>query len=70
MGIERAQLAIGAKGSDVLELQLVLGLPHDGVFGGQTEEAVKAFQREYGLQADGVVGQAVWDTIDREVYGL
>lgn len=70
LGIERAQLMSGSKGSDVIELQLALGLPHDGVFGNQTKETVKAFQRAHGLQADGVVGPATWDTIDSEVYGL
>lgn len=30
----------------------------DGVFGGETEEAVKAFQRKNGLEADGRVGPA------------
>jgi len=31
-------------------------LPIDGVFGPQTREAVREFQRQYGLQADGVAG--------------
>ncbi|MGY3910761.1 peptidoglycan-binding protein [Aeromonas piscicola] len=70
LGIERAQLMTGAKGSDVIELQLALGLPHDGVFGPQTKETVKAFQRAHGLQVDGVVGPTTWSTIDSEVYGL
>lgn len=70
MGIERAQLMTGSKGSDVIELQLALGLPHDGVFGSQTEQTVKAFQRAHGLPVDGVVSQSTWDTIDSEVYGL
>ncbi|MNR68278.1 putative peptidoglycan binding domain protein [compost metagenome] len=54
----------------MIELQLALGLPHDGVFGSQTEETVKAFQRAHGLPVDGVVSQSTWDTIDSEVYGL
>lgn len=68
--IERATLSQGSRGSDVLELQLALGLPHDGIFGSATKSTVLAFQSTHGLTADGVVGRATWDTIDREVYGL
>lgn len=32
----------------------------DGIFGGKTEEATKKFQKEYGLEADGIVGPATW----------
>lgn len=51
-------------GDDVLALQERLtelgfdtGRP-DGVFGRQTEQALKGFQREYGLVSDGVCGPA------------
>lgn len=37
----------------------------DGVFGPGTEEAVKAAQQKFGLQADGVVGGATWAAILR-----
>ncbi|WP_421210024.1 peptidoglycan-binding protein [Aeromonas enteropelogenes] len=68
--IERATLSKGSHGSDVIELQLALGLPHDGVFGQATRDTVEAFQSAHGLNPDGVVGRMTWDTIDREVYGL
>ncbi|WP_199315452.1 peptidoglycan-binding domain-containing protein [Aerosakkonema funiforme] len=35
----------------------------DGVFGSDTQIAVKAAQRNYGLNADGVVGQSTWRAI-------
>jgi Putative peptidoglycan binding domain len=44
------------RGGGVRSLQRVLGLTADGVFGPNTERAVKRFQRRQGLSADGVVG--------------
>ena len=38
--------------------------PIDGVFGNATESAVKAFQREREIPADGVVGKVTWINID------
>jgi peptidoglycan hydrolase-like protein with peptidoglycan-binding domain len=36
----------------------------DGTFGTKTESAVKRFQRDEGLTADGVVGPKTWERID------
>jgi peptidoglycan hydrolase-like protein with peptidoglycan-binding domain len=36
----------------------------DGHFGDQTESAVKAFQHDHGLTADGIVGEVTWLNID------
>ena len=34
--------------------------PVDGVFGPETEEAVRTFQRVFGLTQDGIIGKATW----------
>jgi peptidoglycan hydrolase-like protein with peptidoglycan-binding domain len=49
-------LMIGSSGDDVACLQLRIGLIPDGRFGPRTQIAVKAFQTNAGLTADGVVG--------------
>jgi peptidoglycan hydrolase-like protein with peptidoglycan-binding domain len=50
-------LSSGAEGRQVKLLQQALGGVHiDGVFGSETEQAVRSFQTSRGLAADGVVG--------------
>ena len=62
-------LRLGLRGSAISQLQQRLrrlGFFNgavDGVFGAETENAVKAVQRNYGLDADGVVGSATWDAL-------
>ena len=48
----------GSRGDMVRQIQKALHLLADGIFGSQTEEAVKNFQRKNGLKADGIVGPA------------
>jgi len=55
-------LARGSRGPEVTELQKRLNMlgyvvgPIDGIFGRQTESAVRLFQKEHGLAVDGIVG--------------
>lgn len=53
----------GSTGEEVRTLQKFLNLISDGKFGEITEEAVKEFQREQGLFADGIVGVKTWERI-------
>jgi len=53
----------GSKGSHVKELQAALELSADGIFGADTELAVRKFQSENGLTADGIVGTKTWEAI-------
>src|SRR5262249_57794075 len=47
----------GSEGKQVEQLQRALGgIKVDGIFGPETEEAVRQFQAGRGLAADGVVG--------------
>lgn len=53
----------GSKGKNVTLIQQALGIKADGVFGAQTEEAVKAWQSSHGLDPDGIVGSLTWATL-------
>lgn len=46
----------GDRGPEVREVQRALGIADDGIFGPDTERAVKRFQRRHGLADDGIVG--------------
>ena len=50
----------GSKGAEVKELQGLLHILQDGVFGPITEEAVIEFQKANGLTPDGIVGDNTW----------
>ena len=66
----------GQKGASVLLLQ---GILHklgyditdvDGIFGGETFDAVKSFQSDMGLDDDGVVGKNSANAIVSELWAL
>ena len=42
----------------------------DGIFGGNTESAVRAFQRSVGLTADGIAGCRTWKKLTSSVVGI
>ncbi|MDM9583660.1 peptidoglycan-binding protein [Nostoc sp. GT001] len=64
-------LRIGLRGSEVVKLQQQLRKlgflkgDADGDFGETTEAAVKAAQKRYGLEPDGVVGGSTWEVLLR-----
>ena len=64
----------GCVGGGVRELQAGLNklggsLRVDGRFGPLTEEAVLRFQRDQGLETDGIVGAATWNALIQAVNG-
>lgn len=71
-------LKTGSSGEKVRQMQrqlnviagaypLIPKIAEDGVFGPDTEEAVKVFQRIFGLTQDGIVGFKTWYKIS-EIY--
>lgn len=56
----------GMRGPAVKQLQELLGLGADGIFGANTEAKVRAWQRAHDLVADGIVGPRSWDMLDEE----
>ena len=70
----KSTLRRGSKGQEVMELQndlLRLGYPlprygADGDFGRETEEALKLFQGDNGLTADGICGPLTWAALQNQ----
>lgn len=52
-----------AGGPIVRYLQYRVGVDTDGVYGPQTEAAIKKFQKQNGLTADGIFGPASWQKL-------
>src|SRR5918997_5285420 len=53
-------LKVGSQGELVAQVQRALDIPADGIYGPQTEAAVRRLQRSAGLLVDGVVGPETW----------
>lgn len=70
--VKMPTLRKGSKGEYVTLLQTLLlnrgyALPKygaDGSFGNETLEAVKHFQQDHGLEADGIVGDKTWEKLE------
>lgn len=68
-GYTARPLKLGDEGKDVREVQKMLKklgyykYKIDGVFGNQTEKAVKKFQAKKGLVADGIVGPDTYESL-------
>jgi peptidoglycan hydrolase-like protein with peptidoglycan-binding domain len=64
-------LKSGSTGSEVRYLQESLAKlgynpgPIDGIFGPQTDKAVRAFQADKGLVVDGIVGNNTWAALEK-----
>jgi len=54
----------GSKGQEVKLLQEFLKIGADGIFGKGTEAAVKAWQSNNNLVADGIVGSKTWSAMN------
>jgi peptidoglycan hydrolase-like protein with peptidoglycan-binding domain len=49
-------ISIGATGDKVKEIQKIVGVDQDGIFGPKTASAVKAWQTNLNISADGIWG--------------
>ena len=71
VSIDLPVLKKGAKGDTVKVMQTLLmskqynlgGYGSDGSFGGATEKALKAYQRDNGLEPDGSCGRKTWSKL-------
>lgn len=68
------QIAYGSHGDDVVELQKLLNnhgykLSVDGIFGKNTQTAVRDYQKKNLLSVDGIVGQNTWASLGKATSG-
>ena len=56
-------LQVGSQGDLVVQVQRALHVDADGIFGVQTDAAVRSYQQAKGLDVDGIVGLATWGSL-------
>src|SRR5829696_8717460 len=56
-------LRVGSQGDLVVHVQAKLGVAADGIFGPQTDTAVRKYQLSAGLDVDGIVGPVTWSSL-------
>ena len=56
-------LRVGSQGDLVAHVQRELGVVSDGIFGPQTDAAVRKYQLSAGLDVDGIVGLNTWSSL-------
>nr|WP_220132981.1 glycoside hydrolase family protein [Citrobacter freundii] len=59
----RSTLRRGAKGDLVKQIQAIIEISDDGIYGPHTESAVRVFQRDHDLVPDGIVGPKTWNVL-------
>ena len=60
----------GDRGSEVKEVQQMLGITADGIFGSGTEYSVMQFQARNELTADGIVGPKTYEKLVNQTMGV
>ena len=56
-------LQVGSQGELVVQVQRALHISADGIFGVQTDAAVRSYQQAKGLEVDGIVGLVTWGSL-------
>lgn len=51
------------RGEDIKQVQQALNIEVDGLYGRNTEKAVRGFQKKAGLHIDGIVGPQTWQRL-------
>lgn len=64
--LARPVLRRGATGNAVRDLQRLLGIGVDGIFGPATQAALIAHQKARQLLADGIAGPVTWASLERK----
>jgi hypothetical protein len=63
--LQGGSLKVGSRGDSVMQLQKKLGIKADGIFGKDTEKAVRDYQEKNKLSIDGVVGNQTNSSLNR-----